>query len=81
MNNRIVLEQLNRDLSANRTKVEGWAQFKSTAVDNLQKQHLTSVKELESKTAPLLLNAESMGRTTCKVRNAVKLPSLSLQRG
>ncbi|CAL8467196.1 g6732 [Coccomyxa elongata] len=53
MNNRIVLEQLNRDLSANRAKVEGWAQSKSTAVDNLQKQHLTSVKDLKNRIATM----------------------------
>lgn len=62
MNNRIVLEQLNRDLSANRAKVEGWAQSKITAVDNLQKQHLVSVEDLKSEFTPLLLTADSMGR-------------------
>ena len=65
MSSRIVLEQLNRDLSANRAKVEGWAQSKITAVDSLQNQHSASVKDLKSELTLFLLRLTPwVGRCT-----------------
>ncbi|EIE26841.1 hypothetical protein COCSUDRAFT_64680 [Coccomyxa subellipsoidea C-169] len=56
MNHRIVLDELNRDLSASRAKVEGWAQTKINAADKLREQHLTSVKDLKCKIVTLQNN-------------------------